>query len=178
MWRETPPEAAAQQACCSSATTCGREPRNFALGTRLEEELLEIRSARQRPAARRRPARRRSAAPPGRAGSGARGLDHRPIAVEVRIERDAAPAELEADALGEEVVGVEVDLLEEEVLDDEEREQHRVEDHPRRGVAGERKRLVRGERQDVQREHAPRRSGRGSSSRRAEPRCGFSRRPR
>ena len=43
---------------------------------------------------------------------------HSPTRVEEGVEDEAAPAELEADPLGHEVVGVEVDLLEDEVLDE------------------------------------------------------------
>jgi hypothetical protein len=52
-----------------------------------------------------------------------------------RRSSQAAPAELEADALGEEVVGVEVDPLEVEVFAEEEREQGDVQEHARGRVA-------------------------------------------
>ncbi len=121
-------------------------------GSRLEEELLQVRAARETPSPRRRRAR---SAPRSSGGVSRVGLRRRrpeAHAVEVRIEGEAAPAELEADVLGEEVVRVEVHLLEEEVLGHEEGEERGVDGDAGEGASACAMRWWAANENDVQRE--------------------------
>ncbi len=148
-----PPEAAAQELLAVGGDGHGRDQAEQAPpGRGLEQELLQVGAARQDPAGEEEDQRQRQQRPRRvRVGP----FDDRPQAdaVEERIEDEAAPAELEADALGEEVVGVEVHLFEDEVLGDEEGEEHGVEQDAGRRIVRVAKDVVRGERQHVQLEH-------------------------
>src|ERR1019366_4538945 len=118
----------------------------------LERELLHVRAARERPA--HTECRRRARERRGRA-VWIREIRDRPEAdgIEIWIEDEAAPAELEADAFGEEVIRVEVNPLEEEVLTQEKAEQRHVERHAARRMVREREPVVHRERIEIEAEH-------------------------
>src|SRR5262249_30718760 len=118
------------------------EPRTIRL--RLEYELLQVRASRERPAGNKQ---RDRGDVPDRASLGLDGAGREPRAdaIEERIEREAAPAELEANALGDEVVCIKMHAFEPQIVDEEEAEHRRVHDDARRRLEAEH--VVRRERQ-------------------------------
>ena len=71
------------------------------------------------------------------------------------VDHEAAPEQLEADVLVDQVVGVELDALEDEVVEHVEREERRIEENAGVRVRAEALVVVRGAREGVQREHRP-----------------------
>ena len=74
-------------------------------------------------------------------------------AIEIGIEEKASPAELEPHALGEEVVGVEMHALEEEILDQKKREERDIERDAGRGIIRKRQAVMHRERIEVEAQH-------------------------
>ena len=121
-------------------------------GVGLEEELLHVRAPGQTPPGQEN--QHTDIGPPGRLlGIGECRRGPQANGVEVGVEGQAAPTQLEAHALGKNVVGVEVNLLKGQVINNKIGQQQRTHEYARRGVRAIGHVVMGGKRQHIELQH-------------------------
>ena len=133
-------------------------PRNLRSGHRLKVYFCKLAPREMPPPEQEQ--RRRSDEPdvrPGWRESGVRVSGHAPQREDEHppVDHEATPEQLEADVLVDQIVGIELDALEDEVVHDVEGEKRRIQEDARVGVFAKEFIVVHGPGQGVERQHRP-----------------------